>query len=153
MIVWLILVIIGIWLTILSFLLFKTLSNYNRLTYGVTEKTLSEVLSSLLEKQELSEKEAIHVKSKIQELENRSFHFIQRIGLVRFNPFNDTGGDQSFVLALLNLQESGIIITSLYARTGVRWYIKTVKKGKGVEHELSNEETQSLQKAMKGTLP
>ena len=146
---WLILALVSIWLGILSFLLFKTLANYNRLTHGVTDKTLSAVLADLLEKQEISDKESQSLKIRVADLENKSLHVIQRIGLVRFNPFNDTGGDQSFSLALLDAQETGIIVTSLYARTGVRWYIKTVKRGKGVEHELSNEEAQSLHKAAK----
>lgn len=148
---WLVIAFLGIWLGILSFLLIKTLANYNRLIHGVTEKTLSAVLSDLLDKQEISDKELRDTRTKIQELENKSLHVIQRIGLVRFNPFNDTGGDQSFALALLDARESGIIVTSLYARTGVRWYIKTVKKGKGIEHELSNEETEALHKAEKVT--
>ncbi len=75
--------------------------------------------------------------------------YLQKIGLVRFNPFSDTGGDQSFSLALLDGQESGIIMTSLYARTGVRWYIKTIKKGKGLEHDLSKEEAEALKRATK----
>ena len=148
---WLVIAFFGIWLVIISFLFIKTLAKYNRLTADVTEKTLSAVLSDLLDKQAISDKESKETKTKIEELENKTVHFIQRIGLIRFNPFNDTGGDQSFALALLNAEMSGIIITSLYARTGVRWYIKTVKKGKGIEHELSNEETQALHKATKGT--
>lgn len=69
---------------------------------------------------------------------------IQKIGLLRFNPFKDTGGDQSFILSLINGQESGVVITALYSRSGTRWYAKRVASGKGIEHELSEDEKKSL---------
>jgi hypothetical protein len=67
--------------------------------------------------------------------------------LVRFNPFGDTGGDQSFVLALLNKESDGIVLSVLNGRTGARIYSKPVKKGAGAEYELSNEEKEAIKKA------
>ncbi len=72
---------------------------------------------------------------------------IQKIGLLRFNPFKDTGGDQSFIMALTDGNDSGVIISALYSRSGTRWYAKKVKMGKGVEHELSEEEKKALKEA------
>ena len=72
---------------------------------------------------------------------------IQKIGLLRFNPFKDTGGDQSFVLALLDNNDTGIVISALYSRLGTRWYAKKVAEGKGLEHELSDEEKKAISEA------
>lgn len=82
---------------------------------------------------------------KLFEIGERS---IQKIGIIRFNPFGDVGGDQSFSIALLNLDNSGVIITSLYSRDGTRVYSKAVKKGES-SHHLAEEETQALEKAIK----
>lgn len=72
---------------------------------------------------------------------------IQKIGLLRFNPFHDTGGDQSFILALLDSHDTGVVISSLHTRTGTRWYAKGVLSGRGQEHELSNEEQKAIKSA------
>lgn len=73
---------------------------------------------------------------------------LQKTGLVRYNPFGDVGGDQSFSAALLNFKNSGVIITSLYSRDGTRVYSKEVKDGKSANH-LSDEEKEALGKAIK----
>lgn len=70
------------------------------------------------------------------------------IGLVKFNPFSDTGGDQSFVVSLLNRHGSGILITSLHGRGITRMYAKKVTNG-SCEQDLSAEEKQALSQALK----
>jgi hypothetical protein len=67
----------------------------------------------------------------------------QRIGLVRFNPFEDTGSNQSFALALLDADGDGVIVSSLHARGGTRIYAKAVAAGRP-EATLSAEETEAL---------
>ena len=52
----------------------------------------------------------------------------QRVGLVRFNPFEDTGGNQSFALALLDAEGNGWVLSSLHARTGTRVYAKPITR-------------------------
>ena len=71
----------------------------------------------------------------------------QRVGLVRFNPFEDTGGNQSFALALLDAQGDGVVLSSLHARTGTRLYAKTLTGGRA-EGALSSEETEALKRAL-----
>ena len=56
---------------------------------------------------------------------------LQRIGLVRFNPFEDTGGNQSFALALLDAHGNGLVVSSLHSRTGTRVYGKAITGGRG----------------------
>jgi hypothetical protein len=72
----------------------------------------------------------------------------QKISIVRFNPFGDTGGDQSFVLAVLDAHNSGYVLTSIHGREGTRVYVKPVDYGKS-KYTLSDEETQALKQAAK----
>jgi len=72
-----------------------------------------------------------------------------QIGLTRFNPFNDVGGNQSFILVLLDKSNSGVIITSLHNRDNTRVYAKQVKNGQGVGVTLSKEEKDAIKKTIK----
>jgi len=72
----------------------------------------------------------------------------QKISIVRFNPFGDTGGDQSFVLAVLDAHNSGYVLTSIHGREGTRVYVKPVDDGKS-KYPLSDEEKQALTQAAK----
>lgn len=72
----------------------------------------------------------------------------QKVSIVRFNPFGDGGGDQSFSLAVLDAQDSGYILTSIHGREGARMYVKPVDFGQS-KHTLSAEEQQSLMQAMR----
>jgi hypothetical protein len=71
-----------------------------------------------------------------------------RLGFVRFNPFNDTGGDQSFCLAIIDARGNGYVLSSIHARTGTRVYAKQVQQGHS-SHNLSEEEAAALAKASK----
>jgi hypothetical protein len=72
----------------------------------------------------------------------------QKISIVRFNPFGDTGGDQSFSLAVLDAHDSGYVLTSIHGRQGTRVYAKPVDFAKS-KYTLSAEEQQSLNQAIK----
>jgi hypothetical protein len=71
---------------------------------------------------------------------------LQKIGFLRFNPFDDAGGNMSFVLALLDGQDDGVVISSLHGRDGTRVYAKSVKAG-GSESKLTEEEEQAIKDA------
>jgi hypothetical protein len=68
---------------------------------------------------------------------------VQKVGVVRFNPFGDVGGNQSFVIALLDNSSNGVIIQSLYSRDGVRIYSKQIREGKS-EYALGKEEEEAI---------
>lgn len=135
------------WLLALSFFFWRVLQHYNRLTKGVSEKNLKSVLDSVLKDLELNKKDIEYLKEYSARIEKDGLLHIQKVGLVRFNPFKDTGGDQSFILSLIDGKDTGVIISGLYSRSGTRWYAKKVTNGKGVEHELSEEEKKALKEA------
>lgn len=70
----------------------------------------------------------------------------QKIGFVRFNPFGDTGGSISFVLALLDADNNGIVISSLHGREGNRVYAKEITSG-GSKSQLTEEEQEAIKQA------
>ena len=82
----------------------------------------------------------------VADLERDARGSVQRVGLVRYNPFQDTGGDQSFSLALLDKRGDGVIISSLHGRTSTRLYAKPVQAGSS-PLSLSDEEMQALKQA------
>ncbi len=72
---------------------------------------------------------------------------LHKIGFVRFNPFQDTGGDNSFILILLDSENTGVMVSSLFAREGVRIYGKAIERGRS-KHQLSQEEKTALEATM-----
>jgi Protein of unknown function (DUF4446) len=85
-------------------------------------------------------------------VEGRSTVSLQRVGIVRFNPFADTGGQQSFAVALLDSRGSGFVISSLHSRQATRVYLKQVTDGKS-ETPLGDEEAQAIAQALAGGSP
>jgi hypothetical protein len=71
-----------------------------------------------------------------------------KINLTRYNPFDELGGDQSFILCLLDNANSGVIITSLHNRDSTRVYAKAIKNGESDNQALSKEETKALIKTI-----
>ncbi len=98
-----------------------------------------------MKKTENDVKELFEWNEKLQKIADIS---IQKVGVVRFNPFKDVGGDQSFAIALLDNNNNGVVISSLYSREGTRVYTKPIENGTSSYH-LSEEEKQAIQKAMK----
>jgi hypothetical protein len=131
----LLIAVIFVWLISLSIFFWRILKHYNKLTKGVSEKSLRTVLEELLRDTELNKKDIDYLK----EYSAR----IEKDGLLH----KDTGGDQSFILSLVDGKDTGVVISGLYSRSGTRWYAKRVVSGKGVDYELSEEEKKSLKEA------
>jgi len=85
-------------------------------------------------------------------IDARTQRSLQHIGMVRFNPFEDTGSDQSFAIALLDDRRDGVVISSLHGRSNTRVFAKPVAHG-GSPHNLSDEEAEAIRIAVEGTTP
>lgn len=96
-----------------------------------------------LKKLETDTKKLFQATDEINKMASQS---IQKVGVVRFNPFKDTGGNQSFSVALLDRRDNGLIISSLFSREGTRIYSKPVSAGQS-KYPLSKEEMEALAKA------
>ena len=138
-----------VWLLVLTIFFWQMFSHYSRLAKGANNKNLKSILEDILSKIDLHNKDIESIKKYCDNLERDGLLHVQKIGLHRFNPFKDTGGDQSFVLSLVDANDTGIIISALYSRSGTRWYAKRVVNGKGIDHELTGEEKKVLKETKK----
>ena len=92
-------------------------------------------------------KEVQMVSKEFEILKKESKFFVQKIGIIRYNPFSNVGSDQSFSLALLDADNNGMVITSLFSQEGNRVYGKSVRSGSS-EYSLSEEEKKAIEKAI-----
>ena len=116
------------------------------ITRGSDGKSLESILDDHLEKVFSMSRQLDDVAARTAILEAAQRKSFQRVGLVRFNPFEETGGNQSFTLALLDAAGDGWVLSSLHARTGTRVYAKAIKGGRG-DAELSDEESAAIAQA------
>ncbi|MBZ9572058.1 DUF4446 family protein [Patescibacteria group bacterium] len=107
-------------------------------------KNFKEILVYLKDLEKNFEK----LSEELEKLKKESEFSLQKVGIVRFNPFSGVGGDQSFSVALLDKSNTGVVVTSIYGREGNRVYAKSIEKGNS-QHPLSDEEKEAIERAIK----
>ncbi len=117
--------------------------------FGREPRTASSALGEVVQRLLAIERELETNQPRLEALEAVARISVQKVGFKRFNPFDNTGGDQSFAAALLDGKNDGIVISSLYTREGVRVYAKEIKAGAS-KHPLSAEERAVLAQALSG---
>jgi len=106
-------------------------------------KNLKEILAQFKD----LKKEVERISEGLENLKKESKFSVQKVGIIRYNPFSGVGSNQSFSIALLDGNNDGLVITSIYARDGNRVYGKPVKNGNS-EYSLSEEEKKAIEKAI-----
>lgn len=147
--VWLILIVIN--LGIAAFSLWNTMRLQKRFNASLSSSEGDSLEQSLSDYHKQVETVSNHLHKLDQAYERLAATgslASQKISIVRFNPFGDTGGDQSFVLAVLDAHDSGYVLTSIHGREGTRVYVKPVDYNKS-KYPLSDEEKQALSQASK----
>lgn len=139
----------ALWLTALSLAGIWIFRLFSRLSGKAKGESLHKVLEKILEAEGVNSRALSALKVELERQKDEGRLHIQKVGIVRFNPFKEIGGDHSFTLALLNGRDSGIILTGIHTRERTRIYTKQVTHGKS-EFELSSEEKRALIKAQKG---
>ncbi len=117
------------------------------MTRGADGRSLEAMLDAHLDKVYAVARDVDDLASRTAALELAQPVAFQRIGLVRFNPFEDTGGNQSFALALLDGRGDGFVVSSLHSRSGTRVYGKSVTRGRS-DSNLSGEEAEAVRVAL-----
>lgn len=143
-----IIAIIVVWLTVLTVLVIRSVSHYNRLSDGITKAGLREVLEAILRTLHSVRCKVDVTEKQVDKLSTEGENHLHRFGIMRFNPFADTGGSQSFAISILNKKKNGIVMTSMYGRNGNRWYVKEIVAGKGKDIALSKEEESAIEQAV-----
>lgn len=138
-------------LLVVIVVLWRRLAALDRRLAGLTSagdgRSLESTLHATLDKVGVLSSEVVQLKSRTTMTEAVQKKAVQRTGLVRYNPFEDTGGNQSFALALLDHYGDGFVISSLHARAGTRVYGKAISRGTS-ETTLSTEESEALRLAL-----
>lgn len=135
-----------LWVTLVSVWLYLSDRHYRKLVGKTNETDLKKILEKILDRQTEDLEYIKRVEEKVREIERQGLRHVQRVGVVRFNPFGDTGGEHSFSVALLDGERNGAVITGLHSREGTRTYVKPIEKGKS-RWELSKEEKEALERA------
>ena len=145
-----ILVIINLaWLGGLTYLWFFLRQKYGKIFGAKDNEDFCKVLTELQDESKQRSSSTQHLQEALNLLKRDSQNHLQKIGLVRYNPFADTGGNQSFVLAVLDEKGSGFVVTSLHSRESTRLFAKPVVDGKESGYEFSKEEIQAILEAKK----
>ena len=134
---------LSLWIGTIHLRLSRTLQYFEQLVEGVDGENLvaalerqTEVLHQVMDRQaELHRAQ--------EELERALRRAVQRVGIVRYNPFGDTGGDQSFSVALLDGHNDGVVVTSLFSRSDTRVFAKPILRGQS-PYALTHEEREAI---------
>lgn len=137
-----------IWLGVLTLLLWQQDKFLKSLFPRSGSRDIRKKFEEITNKIEGFSDKVIDLDDRVGKVRSQGLTHIQRVELLRFNPYDDTGGDQSFAVCLLDDQGTGVVITSLHARSGTRLFGKEIISGKSAKHQLSKEEELVIKKAM-----
>ena len=138
-----------VWLALLSFYIIRTSGKLKNITRGAKGADLTQILEGIAEKQNLIGKNVHEFSEKVIDIQKNQQRSFTKSALVRFNPFEDTGGDQRFAVALLDGVNNGVVISSLHSRGGTRVYAKAVSGGKSANYPFTKEEKEVVEKAVR----
>lgn len=134
------------WVMIVQVHTRKTAARLDDVFRGVGSENAAQMLADYLGTVRANSEAVKRMKREHDEMSSLMPSVIRHIGLVRFNPFHDTGGNQSFTLALLDGRLDGVVITALHSRSDSRLYAKPIEGGES-EYALTPEEIEAMGKA------
>lgn len=145
-------VIITIILVLLVITMMAKLSSLNKRYKKFLEKlgngnNIEEDLETYMYRVEKVEKQNAEIANYVKTLDDDLTRCIQKVGIVRYNAFKDTGSDLSFTLALLDEHNDGVVLNGIYSREMSNIYAKPVKNGES-SYTMSEEEKMAVQKAI-----
>lgn len=145
--IFVLIIILFIIVAVLTKALNKVENKYRRLMRGVDNKNLEQLITGYLDNIDEAKQETDFMKEKFEKLNQKYNNCVQKISIIRYRAFEDVGSDLSFSVAILDGNNSGVIITGIYGRSESTTYAKPIDKGMS-RYELSNEENQVLQECI-----
>lgn len=121
---------------------------YKKFMGGKDVKSLEDKLKKIVEDNKYIIELSTENKKNIKEIKKEMEFSFDKVGIVKYDAFNQMGGKLSFCLALLNEKDNGFIMNSVHSSEGCYTYIKEIKAGI-CNIDLGNEEKQALSEAMK----
>lgn len=136
------------WLVLLELRYQRLASSFRTVMTGRAGADLESVLMEYVARMDRVEQSAQSVEMHVRQMEGQMPYLIRHVGVVRFNPFEGKGGDQSFAVALLDDHTDGVVFSGLHSRNDVRVYAKPVVSGQST-YQLTAEERDAIARAMK----
>lgn len=120
---------------------------YDKFMKGKDSKSLEQDIIALFEDNKFIKNENEKNRKALKDIMRRQEYCFQKIGLVKYDAFNQMGGKLSFCLCLLNNKNSGFILNSVHSSDGCYVYTKEINKGE-CELSLGDEEQKALETAI-----
>ncbi|GHU51532.1 hypothetical protein AGMMS49975_05260 [Clostridia bacterium] len=120
----------------------------NKFTQKGDEFDIEKMLAQYIDRSNVIDGKYDEVLYQIKDINSRLRFAVSRLGLVRYNHFEDVGGDLCFALALLDENSSGVVINTIFSREGSYIYAKPVFEGES-SNPLSDEEKKSIEVALR----
>ena len=137
-------------LYIMCFIKMRKLSKtYDRFMKGKDMESMEEILWKQFDRIEILEEADKEKRKELNYITETVQNAFQKVGLVKYDAFREMSGKLSYALALLDQNDNGVIVTSMYSREGCFTYAKGVTMGKS-SINLSEEEEEALKNAMNG---
>lgn len=108
---------------------------------------IEEDLENYMYRVDRVEKQNAEISNYIKNIDKDVEGCIQKVGIVRYNAFKDTGSNLSFALALLDDKNNGVVLNGIYSREMSNIYAKPIENGKS-EYTISEEEKEAVLKAI-----
>ena len=137
------------WNLTLHWQVYQTGKKIKLMFKGTKVADLEGVIFEQIKRLRQTEKNLEELANFSRQIEKMAQNSIQKVAVVRFNPFSDTGGDQSFSIACLDAKNNGFTISSLFTREGTRIYTKPILAGEST-YPLTEEEKRAIREAMGG---
>ena len=134
------------WVVVLHVRLSRAIKQYDLLVTGADGGNLEETLNQHIERIQGAMETVSDLQVRARHTERTLKHSMQWMGIVRYNPFRNTGGDQSFALAIVDGHGNGVVLSSLHARESARVYAKPLHKWES-PYPLTDEEKQAIARA------
>jgi hypothetical protein len=141
-------VLLGAWVAFLEYRYQNTARSFRTLMTGRGGADLEATLLDYVARMDRVEQIARAMEERAITIETQRPYLLQHVGVVRFNPFPDKGGDQSFVVAILDGHADGVVLSGLHSRVDSRVYAKPVVGGQST-YTLTDEERTAIARAMK----
>ena len=125
----------------------KLLTNYRKFMRGKSGKSLENALLSCFDDMDQIDLKMSKIEKAMRDIDRETSAHLRKVGLVKYDAFQEMGGNLSFALTLLDKEDNGIIINTIHGREGCYEYIKEIVKGESFV-ALSDEEAESLKKAL-----
>jgi len=136
-----------IWLSVLTYFTLTAKKSFTKLTENGKRQNMDEIIQALIDYTRRVDNDLKQIKKEQIELKMKGAQFFQKMGLVRYNPFGKIGSDRSFVISLLDGENSGVVVNFIYTPDGMRIYSREIMAGNAKDGDLSEEEKDAVLKA------